>query len=192
MSEVGVTWMELFILFHMRGGDAIGRKSASKAHLRHTHAAMYRAFRRRSMALFACADEHTKPLLRAHLVRHAGNRLPLAHYGMRANFGQLPFKLSLGDSMLHAALCSYGGKVPSAARIPSRLRSGRFKPPRFAPWHHLANSSILPEAASRLLTKYKHEHQHLSQMPVHLFDCKEVTALSLVQRHERHAAENSL
>ena len=130
MTEVGATWLELFILFHMRGGDAIGRANASKAHLRHTHATMFRAFRRRSNALFAFADEHTKPLLRAHLVRHAGNRLPLARYGMRANFGQLPFKLCLGDSLLHAALCSYGGKVPSAT---TRQRSGRFKPPRFAP-----------------------------------------------------------
>ena len=72
-SEVGATWLELFVLFHVRGGNAIVRKGASQAHLRHTHAKAYREFLRRSRALFAFADEATKPLLRAHLVRHNGN-----------------------------------------------------------------------------------------------------------------------
>ena len=59
----GVTCLELFILFQLRGGDAIGKGNAAASHLRHTHAAMYKAFLRRSKTLFAFADEGTQPLL---------------------------------------------------------------------------------------------------------------------------------
>ena len=65
---------------------------------------------------------------------------------------------------MHAALCSYGGRVPDVARIPTRLRRARFKSPRFAPWAHLANSTILPEAAAKLLSKRDHEQHHQSNM----------------------------
>ena len=62
-TEVGATWLELFILFHMRGGSAVTNASASKRHLRDTHAKSFREFQRRSKGvfLFAAADE--KPLL---------------------------------------------------------------------------------------------------------------------------------
>ena len=50
--EVGATWLEMFILFHLRGGNAVANTSASKAHLRQTHAKTYREFLRRSKALF--------------------------------------------------------------------------------------------------------------------------------------------
>ena len=130
----------------MRGGNAIGKTNAAKAHLRHSHAALFKAFVRRSKHLFGFADTSTKPLLKPHLVRHEGNRQPLAKYGMRGNFSQLPFQINLGDTALYAALCSYGSKVPCIARIPLRLRSARFHAPKFAPWQHLAKAPILPEA----------------------------------------------
>ena len=152
-TGVGVTWLELHALFSLRGGNAIGKPSVAKEHLRQTHAASYNAFFRRSKQLFGFADEATKPLLKPHLVRHAGNRQPLARYGMLGNFSQLPFQLQLGDSLLHAALCAHGGKVHSAARIPLRLRSTHFKAPRFAPWQHLVQAAILPEAAKRLIAR---------------------------------------
>ena len=152
-TGVGITWLELHALFSLRGGNAIGKPSAAMDHLRQTHAARYKAFIRRSKQLFAFADSATQPLLKPHLLRHAGNRQPLARYGLLGNFSQLPFQLQLGDQLLHAALCSYGGKVRSAERIPLRLRSAQFKAPRFAPWQHLVQAAILPEAALRLIAR---------------------------------------
>ena len=138
-TEIGVTWLELFILYAMPGSNAIPPVD-SKRHLRQTHAAGLRAFISRSRALFRFATDDVKPLIRPHLVRHAGNQQPLAKYGLLANLSQLPFRLSLGDTILHAALCSYSGRVPTASLIPTRLRSARFKSPRFSPWAHLATS----------------------------------------------------
>ena len=166
-SEVGATWLELFVLFHLRGGNAVANKTSAQQRLIDTHAKCFREFQRRSKALFAFAAEDAKPLLKANLVRHDGNRLPLARYGLQANLSQLPFRLSIGDNLLHAALCSYSGRVPDATRIPTRLRSARFKSPRFAPWAHLANSSILPDAAAKLLSMHNHEQQHGIQNIVH-------------------------
>ena len=55
--------------------------------------------------------------------------------------------------------------MPCAARLPARLRSARFKSPKFAPWAHLANSTLVPDAATRLLTKCNHEQQHHQDAP---------------------------
>ena len=151
LRGVGVTWLELHAVFSLRGGNATGKPPAGREHLNLTHAARFRAFIRRSKQLFAFADEASKTLLKPHLLRHAGNRQPLARYGMLGNFSQLPFQLQLGDRQLHAALCSYGSRVQSAERIPLRLRSAQFKAPRFAPWQSLVQPAILPEAAKRLI-----------------------------------------
>ena len=150
-TGVGVTWLELFVLFSLRGGNATGKPPAGKEHLHMTHATRFRAFVRRSKQHFAFADEATKTLVKPHLLRHAGNRQPLAKYGMLGNFSQLPFQLQLGDRQLHAAICSYGSRVKSAERIPLRLRSATFKAPRFAPWQCLVQPAILPTAAQRLI-----------------------------------------
>ena len=169
-SEIGVTWLELFVLLYMRGGNAI-TPDDSKRHLRQTHAAGFRAFQSRSRTLFRFATDDVKPLTRSHLVRHAGNQKPLARYGLLANLSQLPFRLSLGDTLLHAALCSYSGRVPSASLIPTRLRSARLKSPRFAPWAHLGTFRALHDAATRVLSNHdvtsEHDqlqlHEHLTQ-----------------------------
>ena len=156
-------WLELFILFHMRGGNAVATEPAARRHLRATHASSFRAFQCRSRVLFQFASDAVKPSLRPHLVRHAGNRQPLARYGLLANFAQLPFRLRLGDALLHAALCSYSGRVPSATLVPARLRSARFKAPRFSPWEFLATTSALPDAATRLLSSQSVEHDQDQQ-----------------------------
>ncbi len=169
-TEVGVTWLELFVLFHMRGGNATAIQPAAKRHLRVSHAAQFAAFQRRSKELFRFAADDEKQLLRPHLVRHAGSRQPLARYGLRANFAQLPFKISLGDDLLHAAICSYSGRVPSASLVPTRLRSARYKSPKFAPWEHLVPTKALADAATRLLDNHsigqhrQHRQHHEQQL----------------------------
>ena len=59
--EVGVTWLELFILFHMRGGNAVAYDASSKRHVRDMHASSFRAFQSRSRALFQFASDDVKP-----------------------------------------------------------------------------------------------------------------------------------
>ena len=72
-TEVGVTWLELFTIFYMRGGDAVIRSDAKK-HMRVSHESAFRASQSRSKALFRFAADESQPVLKAHLVRHAGNR----------------------------------------------------------------------------------------------------------------------
>ena len=48
--------------------------------------------------------------------------------------------------------------MPTASIVPKRLRSARFKPPKFPPWERL---SPLTEAASRLITRHnEHIDEH--------------------------------
>ena len=169
-TRASATWLELFVLFSLRGGRACSAQPSERQHMRQNRAIHCKHFQRRSRAVFACADESTKPLVKPHLVRHAGNQQPLAHYSLLGNFAQLPFQLRNGkevSQLLHAGLCSYSGKVPKNTAVPARLRCARFKAPRFLPWEHLASSQAVPQAAARLL-RSTNDHDNMSDHQHHL------------------------
>ena len=49
--------------------------------------------------------------------------------------------------------CSvYMGKLKTRNSVPTKLRSGKFKPPKFTPWDHLAGDRWLPDYAARHLS----------------------------------------
>ena len=161
-DESGTTWLQLFAVYSLRGGGNVFQEGSCKEHLRATHSERFKRFQRESRSLFRFADMATTPLIRPMLHRTSTNLQPLAPYGLIGRFSMLPFTLALGEEVaaqLHAALCAYSARVPSVAKVPKRLRSARFKAPRFAPWDHLACKAPLVDAATRAVRKKVHDMQ---------------------------------
>ena len=139
--------------------------ASTPEHLRPTHARLFNAFRNMSKQFFKFASVDSRPLLKPDTIKRSAPRWPLAHYGIQAKLPTLPIQLALGGEVaiqLHAAICAYSARVPNASQIPVRLRSARFKPPRFAPWEHLVFRSLpLQGIANRhILTGTSQSKQH--------------------------------
>ena len=197
--ETGTTWLELFTLYSLKGGGESYDSRDGREHIRLTHAERFKRFQQRTRKLFRFASEASLPLTRPMLKRTSDNLLPLVPYGLLGKFSMLPFKLGLGDEVaiqLHAALCSYSAKVPSTSKVPKRLRSARFKAPRFAPWDHLINREWMDSAANRYVTKHRHGVQcnntssntsnHLNQ--AFLLECPRCNAI--VDSRQRNLYKN--
>ena len=118
-AEQCTTWLQLFVLFSLMGGQA---SQPVKAHLRQSHDRLFKAFRKGSKQLFRFAKADTRPLLKAAVHRDGSTAgvWPLGAYGFHARLPSLSFTLALGQQGtaygLHASLCSYGAKVPSTVR----------------------------------------------------------------------------
>ena len=173
-QERGSTWLELFVLFAISGGTAC---AAPAEHLRQSHAKQLNAFRNISRLFFRFASAETRPLLKPNTMKSRASGWPLAHYGIQAKLPSLPFQLALGGDVakqLHAALCAYSARVPNVSHIPGKLRSARFRPPKFAPWEHLVfGSHPLQGIAKRYISSCERQSNKQS------FDIEKGAARSL-------------
>jgi len=97
--ECGTTWLELFVLFSLRGGGNESMNEPAKEHLRATHADRFKRFQQASRELFRFADMASTPLTRPMLRGPSDIPHPLAPYGLLGKFAMLPFKLGLGEEV---------------------------------------------------------------------------------------------
>ena len=89
-------------------------------------------------------------------MRNLANReRPLTAYGVMSFLPMISSRLVLADdaaTLLHYGMLSIHGKFKSRTSVPTKLRSGKFKPPRFTPWDHLAGDKWLADYAARHLS----------------------------------------
>jgi hypothetical protein len=127
-EQVGTTWLELFVLFSLLGGEA---SQALKAHLRQSHERLYKAFRKESKGLFRFADACSKPLLKAAIDRTCGPLAggaagPLGLMGSRSAFlpylSNWPLAWKRMPNFSMPPFAAMGPKCPARLRCPIRLR----------------------------------------------------------------------
>ena len=131
-SEHGTTWLELFAFFTLRGGCMATQQDVRAAGHRPRFTMLYKAFIRQSKFLLQFADIESRQL-----VRNLANReRPLTAYGVMSFLPMISSKLVLtgeAATLIHHAMLSIHGKFTNRSSVPTKLREGKFKPPKFTP-----------------------------------------------------------
>ena len=148
ITEHGTTWLELFLLFTIKGGKVSKEQFQGVTTIQPRFTPLFKTFVRLSKSLLEFATHGDRALFNPVLTRAR----PLLKYGITTFMAMISARIAIQSGVaagLPQALCAIGGRITSSSDLPSKLRVGTFRPLQICPWARQQVDDNLDKTAKR-------------------------------------------